>query len=231
MEINIDPAEELKKNPDRIDVMFCLPGNNFSGKFLDSWSALLLHCIRENINFGMSRATSPSLPHVRNLCIGGHPARGRKQKPFNGLPIERFMWIDSDIVFSPAQFMRLYKSDKDVVSGLYMMEGRTGYCAWEKLDDMYYKVHGRYKNISVSDLKDKTDLIPVEYIGMGFVCTKASVFDKMDYPWFKLGTKQIGKSYEQTFEDFQFCKDLLNNGHKMYVDPNVIVGHEKRIVI
>ena len=51
-------------------IVFCLPGNSFSGKFLDSWSSLLAACISNGIRPIISRKSSCNIYYVRNMCLG-----------------------------------------------------------------------------------------------------------------------------------------------------------------
>lgn len=107
-----------------LTVVFCLPGNSFSGKFLECWTDLLAFCLSRNIRPVLSRRQSCNIYYVRNMCLGGDVSRGAGQKPFDGkLDYDYLMWIDSDMLFNAAQFAKLLQHQADIVSGLYLMEG------------------------------------------------------------------------------------------------------------
>ena len=49
------------------------------------------------------------------------PEEGLDQQVFKGQEYDYILWLDDDIVFTPEDFEKLYKEDKDVISGLYLM--------------------------------------------------------------------------------------------------------------
>lgn len=76
-------------------VVFCLPGDSFSGTFLECWSNLLAECLRHNIVPIISRRCSCNIYFVRNMCLGADVSRGKDQKPFDGkIDYDYLMWID-----------------------------------------------------------------------------------------------------------------------------------------
>src|SRR5271157_2488518 len=104
-------------------VIFCLPGANFSGKFLQYWTELVLTCLQNNIQLILSQRQSCNIYYVRNMCLGADVTRGKDQKPFDGkIDYDFLMWNDSDILSDSQQFLRLVKHNVDIVSGIYLME-------------------------------------------------------------------------------------------------------------
>lgn len=182
------------------------------------------------------------------MCLGADLMRGENQKPFDGkIDYTHIMWIDSDIVFSHAHFQVLLNHDKDIVSGLYMMEnGRNEYpvlkaCGTLKdfgqqfatvkdWDEEYFKKNGSFKFLTAEDIKEQKDLIEVSYTGFGFMLIKKGVFESMTYPWFKPIEKRIGDMVDYTMEDVAFCLRAKENGFQIFIDPTVRVGHEKKVV-
>ena len=88
-----------------------------------------------------------------------------------------------------------------------------------------------FEFLTPEDIKDKKELIEVAYTGFGFICIKKGVFESMEYPWFKPTFKTIGNVVDFTMEDVSFCLNAKERGFKIYVDPTVIVGHEKKVVL
>ena len=70
----------------------------------------------------------------------------------------------------------------------------------------------------------------VSHTGFGFLLIKKGVFESMTYPWFKPIEKRIGDMVDFTMEDVSFCLRAKEAGFKIYIDPQVIVGHEKKVV-
>jgi len=214
-----------------VKVIFCLPGNSFSGKFIKCWTQLLSYCLSSGITFGFSQRQSCNIYYVRNLCLGGDVRRGKDQKPFNGeMDYDYIMWLDSDIVFTPRQFQKLLNHNKDIVSGLYLMEDGRQFATVKDWNEEYFKQNGNFEFLTPQHIRNVSELIEVSYTGMGFMLVKKGVFESLEYPWFKPIEKTIGNMTDFTMEDVSFCLRALEKGFKIYVDPTVKVGHEKKVV-
>lgn len=215
-----------------ITIIFCLPGNSFSGKFLECWTNMLSFCFAHNIRPLLSRAESCNIYYVRNMCLGADVVRGKSQKPFDGKPdYDYLMWIDSDILFDAPQVMRLMSHDKDIVSGVYAMEGGKMIATVREWDEEHFKKHGCFRFLTLEEMTGKEGLIEVAYTGMGFMLVKKGVFEKLEYPWFRPVEKRIGEMVDFTMEDVGFCLKAREKGFKVFIDPQVRVGHEKRVVL
>lgn len=217
-------------------VIFCLPGRQFTNNFMTSWSELLLWCISVGIKPLMVNRYSPNLYYVRNMCLGGNSTDGVKQKPYGGkIKYDYMMWIDSDVVFTPQQFVELIKVDKPIVSGLYMMHDNTHYATVENMDDDFYRQNGYYKFLNREDLAKKTQPFEVDYTGFGWMLIKYGVFEQLEYPWFRpLWTDfstETKKIEEFCMEDVAFCKLAKEKGYPVWIAPNVVVGHEKMMIL
>lgn len=213
--LNTDASSENPlKRP--LTIVFCLPGDMFSHNFLRSWSELLLYCLTHQIKPVISLNQSPNVHFVRNMCLGANVLSGKDQKPFDGkINYDFIMWIDSDQVFTVNSFLNLLRHDKDVVSGLYLINNGQQYAAVQNWDDeqflnkSFFKFLNRKSLIEwlddnaegeIENKKDKNGspykdyskckipLMPVSYSGLGWTLVKKGVYEKMTYPWF-YGTK------------------------------------------
>lgn len=215
-----------------LKVIFCLPGKSFSGKFLECWTNLVAYCLSNNIQPILSRRESCNIYYVRNMCLGADVSRGKNQKPFNGqTDYDYIMWIDSDIVFTPQQFQRLLNHNKEIVSGIYMMDDGKHFATCKEWDEEYFKKHTHFQFLSPKDIQGKEVLLKVVYTGMGFMLVKKDVFESMKYPWFMPIKKEIGDMVDFTMEDVAFCLKAKEMGFEIFVDPTVRVGHEKKIIL
>jgi hypothetical protein len=213
-------------------VVFCLPGRSFSGEFLSCWTDLYYRCLANGITPILSQRYSCNIYYVRTNCLGADVTRGKNQKPFNGkLDYDYIMWIDSDIIFNSDQFMKLLSHQKDICSGLYLMQGGKNYATVETWDEDFFAKHGYFKFMSPEDIKNKTELIKVNYTGMGWMLVKKGVYESIEYPWFEPIRKEINGYTDFTMEDVAFCHKAIENNYDIHIDPTVIVGHEKTVVL
>ena len=218
-------------------VIFALPGREFSGRFLQCWTELVYACLQNGIQPIMSQHYSPLLYYVRNMCLGGDNLRGIDQKPFGGqLDYDYIMWIDSDVVITPDHYFKLLQDDKDIASGLYMMADNTHYATVEDWDDEFFLKHGHFQFLNREMVQAKQGkLFTADYTGFGWVLIKKGVFESLQYPWFQPVWTEYnidGKIVRDfTMEDVAFCKMIKEKGYDVWIDPSVIVGHEKMVVL
>ena len=138
--------------------------------------------------------------------------------------------IDSDIVWSPEQFLKLFFSEKSIVSGIYFEESGS--------DAMVHKQKNDYrpmKREEIEILAKEDQLVPVYGVGLGFVCFNFGVLESLKRPWFGLG-KVIQKVDDVEYEipqgeDLFFCERIAEKGHQVYIDPTIIVGHVKSRIV
>jgi hypothetical protein len=218
--------------PKQTKIIFCLPAPSFSRKFFNSFLNLIDYFYKNNIQYVVSQHYSPVIYYARNLCLGGDVLRGENQKPFNGeIDYTHLMWIDSDIVFTPQQFLTLLDYDKNIVSGIYMMGDGTHFATVENWDEEYFQKNGTFKFSAEEDMEGRKGLIKVGYTGLGFMLVKKGVFESLKYPWFQPVFHEIGNCRDFSSEDVSFCKMITKIGYYVYVDPQIHVGHEKEVVL
>ena len=226
-------------------IVFCLPGLNYSRNFLTSWTMLIAACVKEGHEFIVSQQYSSVVHFARAKCLGADALRGVKQLPFDGqLDYDYIMWIDSDMVFDPKQFLELLKSPHDITAGLYSLESGRHFATVEKYDMDYFKQNGMFKFLSYEDYKMYKEADPsgnnrylqVDYTGMGWMLIKKGVIEDMKYPWFYRQPVSYRDASGNTIcdmvsEDVAFCLNAKATGYDVYVDTNIIVGHEKPIIL
>jgi len=214
-------------------VVFCIPGNKFSGNFLKAWTNLFAWCINNNINPILSNTYDSNVYYVRQKCLGPDVTRGKHQKPFNGkLDYDYIMWIDSDMYFNPEQLQSLLDMDKDIASGIYKMTDQVHYATVEKYNTKEYETNGNFTFLNDEILTNKPDIFPVEYTGFGWMLIKKGVIESMEYPWFRPEWMKFGNGVEEfTSEDVGFCINAIKKGYKIYINKKVHIGHEKSLII
>lgn len=213
-------------------LIICLPGNNFSGRWLDSFLDFYGWCIANKINVMISRRESCNIYYVRNMCLGADSTKGKDQKPFQGkIDYDYMLWIDSDNVFTINDFIRLYQLKKDIASGLYLTQDNKHFATVKDWDEEFYKKHGAFEFLTPEKIKEEKAPFVVDYTGFGFILIKKGVFEKLQYPWFRPLWKNFGDVSEFTMEDVSFCHLVRELGFKVWIHPEVIVKHEKKFLI
>ena len=209
------------------NIIICCPGHSFSGKFIKCLTHLIRHLNSKGFKVYFCNTYSRNIYEVRNKCMLGLPERGADQKPFNGLEYDYILWIDDDIIFTPEDFQKLYKEDKDVISGLYVMANNTHFAAVEVWDEQYFQTHGSFEFLHKEDIQLRLLPFKVEYVGFGFLLFKHGIFEQLQYPWFEPTYLQIKDAHDFSMEDVTLCLKLKKKHIHIYVHPEVIVGHEK----
>ena len=221
-----------------MNILFCIPGRNFSRNFLKSWSELIREMGHQKIKWGLINKYSPIVYEARWRCL---------QKALK-VNYDYIMWIDSDMVFKPHQFNQLLNHDKDIVSGLYLMQNGANV---ETLDTSFlYAGIGHDGKIlrKIDFIKEngeyQRELEEVRMNGMGFMLVKKGVFEAIHKPFHYPTPNEVstdvhkylfnsdGESHKNFLgEDHIFQIKAMDAGFKSYVDPSVILGHEKSFIL
>jgi len=213
-------------------VIFCLPGREFSGEWIKSWTDTITTLGQNGVEWAMSMAYDPVVYYARNRVLGGNNTSGRYQKPFGGqLDYDYQIWIDSDMVWKAQDVINLLQTGKPIVSGCYLMANAEEFPIVENLDYDKLLESGTFKFMSRDDMRDRKEPFVVSYAGFGFMAVAKGVIERMEYPWFRPRWVEKDAFLEFTAEDVGFCWTAADLGEKIWVDPNVRVGHQKNIVM
>ena len=225
-------------------IVFALPGDNFSSKFLISWTATMSKLWEtRRYDIMISPATGSYVPFVRMTTLGLDVLRGEDQKPFNGQHFDVWITIDSDIVFTFEQIVNLIESTDEhpVVAGMYRMADLVNYAFVKDWDEAHFKEKGVFQFITPDNIekwKKETEFkyFPVVYSGMGFMAVKKEVFDKIKYPYFDSEILTIQREDGTVIrdicsEDVSFCKKITQAGYQIMVNTDIRVGHIKSLII
>jgi hypothetical protein len=171
--------------------------------------------------------------------LGGNKELGDIQLPF----VEDFdstfvFWLDSDMVFEPEQVLQtIYKMTKyniDILSGMYYAgDGKTLTVIKDDSEECLMQ-NGSFKYYLLDELKELAELheakiCEVSNVGLGFVCIKNEIFEKIKYPWFEPEFyKNMNGFYNDDLSLFRKFKSI---GTKIYCDTTVLVGHDKTVTI
>tara|TARA_S200002703_G_scaffold157262_1_gene164678 strand:+ start:744 stop:1328 length:585 start_codon:yes stop_codon:yes gene_type:complete len=192
-------------------IVFCIPGMNFSNRFLESWTNLI-QILPPDIEWYLNVGYTPNIFSNRQVLLD-------RAKTFDA---DYYMWIDSDQVFKPYHFFNLLKYNKNIVSGIYLRQldynstlSKTYACTTLEGEHLNEEIRKNYKE----------KLIEVTGNGMGFMLTKSYIFNDIVNP-FSSPDPVYGTS-----EDICFQVKAKEKGFKSYIDKDMIIGHEKTFIL
>lgn len=243
-ESNVAPAPAAAAPPAKKRVAIALTGDSFTANFVQSFIQSMFALWNSNkYEIALCFGQSSMVHFARMRSLGLATTRGVDQKVFNDLPLDVVVMIDSDIVFSPQQLMRLIDGTDvhPVVCGLYRMADLQHFACCSKWDTAHFAEHGTFQMEtpdSIRAWRESTGLafMPCVYTGLGFFAARKAVWDTLKYPYFDGEVQTIQSKDGVTIvdimgEDTCLCRNIINAGHQIMVDCSLIVGHDKRIVI
>jgi GT2 family glycosyltransferase len=216
-----------------VTIIFCIPGKEFSDRFLNSWTDTITTFRERGAEAYLRTKYTSNVYLCRNQLLRHDNLAGQNQgdiKPFPNIAYDWLMWIDSDMVWEPSDVDKLIAKDKDIITGLAITDPISSRLNFGACDG-----DGRIKFWHKKDLKDLPrsgdGLIEAGFAGFGFILVKRGVFESMSFPWFKPTMIQRGNEIYFPSEDITWSLRAVDLGWKIWADPEVCVGHEKPAVL
>jgi hypothetical protein len=180
-----------------------------------------------NIGCGMLGTTLESLiPRARNDLVANFLAEPGTT---------HLMFIDADMQWQPEALLRLIQADVDVACGPYCRKTPPFNYTFHPLTD---EATGR------TDTRDpKTGLIQITAAGTGFMLIKRGVFLRLiaegavERIWMPGNLQPPARPFAHVFfpvgmdganyqaEDYGFCRLVRSIGCKIWLDPDIELGH------
>jgi hypothetical protein len=207
-----------------INIVIATPGYNLTSPYLNSLIATFAALSQNNLSWIYTNQYSSHVADAREMTIAGTEINSwDNNKPLMGqVTYDKIICIDSDISWQPQDLLNLYYSDKDIVSGAYLLPyGEVA--AYPKM---------LQTGLHYEQLARMTETIEVEAIGFGFVAIKSGVFELLEKPWFGSVTINVN-GIDKTLigEDLSWCVKVRNNNYKIFLDPTVKVTHHKSVAL
>jgi len=170
------------------------------------------------------------------MCLGYDLTAKVLQSPHGGdIPYDYIMWIDSDMAFRSGQIQRMLdvmESNKeiDMLSGMYLQDGlRNGKKVFAFQENWTPGVMPLNQfRAGWEDVQDRTTPFRADWAGMGFMMVRKGVYESIPTPWFQqVENKLPYGTMDLLSEDISFCMKAKEVGLSLYIDPMVVVGHEK----
>lgn len=206
----------------------CLPGDSFTGGFIDSFAATIPQLNDALEGVILSRAYSSDVAQARLRVLGVGADGG---KPFNGAAYDAMLWIDSDIVWTWDDLRTMIETfcarpSISILSGLYPMRPGGPFAAFR---DFSGALGGGALTADAAELRSAKPF-PVAFSGMGFMMLRHGVIESMEYPYFTRAVHVDAQGVRQLMsEDAGFCYSAAREGHTVYAHPLVRLSHEKRL--
>lgn len=211
-------------NTPHVNVLIATPGHSVLPDYVKS---LLGTCELLGLNkmtFAYLTGYSSHVADAREVTLSGTRVNDiTDSRPLGGqVTYDTILWIDSDIVWNPEDALKLIQSDKEIITGAYLMADATV--------PVYAKMLQR--SYTIDEVKEKTELEEVDGCGFGFVAIKQGVFEKLSRPWFQSVNRDVevgGKTYNFNVigEDLSWCARAKELGFAIWFDPTVRVIHHK----
>lgn len=214
-------------NTPHFNVVFATPGNSFTPHYVRSLLVATNALNQEGLSWNFLNQGGSLVAMARETTIGGWDTNNiNMRQPCSGeFTYDMIMWIDSDIAWTPTDMFALYNSDKEIISGCYLMENRY--------IPIYQQPRGGMMPEELLDTYKKP--FKVAGCGFGFIGVKSGVFENMPRPWFgpapvpnydeKTGEKK--EDFILIGEDLSWCTKAIAAGFDIWVDPSVRVIHQK----
>ncbi|MFZ9845152.1 MAG: hypothetical protein ACO3E4_06620 [Candidatus Nanopelagicaceae bacterium] len=204
-----------------VNVIIATPGHSMMTAYVRSLLGLTDLLNKEKITWAWSSEYSSMVSDAREMTLNGDNRNDvTEQRPFKGqITYDTILWIDSDIAFTPNDAIKLIKSDKQIISGAYLLASGEV--------TVYPKLLGA--GYTFEKVKKMTKLTTIAGCGFGFLAVKQGVFESLTRPWFQAATitNDKGFSFPLMGEDLSWCKRVTDAGFEIWFDPTVKVTHHK----
>lgn len=126
-------------------------------------------------------------------------------------------FIDTDVLIPENALKNLIEMGKDIATGIYFTKALPHRPVLRKYEDDTF-FHWEDQILPHQKFK-------VGGAGMGCCLIKMSVFEKIQFPWFKFNWAEWRGIVGQGAEDLDFCKKALDAGFEIWANSDVLCGH------
>ena len=207
------------------DVLIATPGSSFEPEYVASLMRTTVELNKLGISYHFLNKYSSFVPSARELTALDEYGQNYATKEVGAgkYTYNKIFWIDSDMEWTPEDFLELYNSELDIISGMYATSPNRTIAA-NILDDK-----GRPNLVNSAHFLLDEDPVEVGGVGFGFVAVKAGVFESMKRPWFKIHEIQWDDiDYPVNMgEDYSWCQSAREAGYKIFLHPLIKLKHHK----
>lgn len=209
-----------------VNLVIVTPGFALNANYVKSLLSTITECHKNNISVSWFNEYSAHVGDAREASLnGGKNMNINESRPFSGeISYDKILWIDSDIIWNPEDVIKIYNSEKDIISGAYLQPNG---------DVMAFKNKGSMP-FKYEEVLKMTEIEEISSCGFGFLCVKQGVFESMERPWFRSVETEVDfgvykKVIPINSEDVAWCYRALELGYNIWFDPTIRVTHEKTL--
>ena len=220
------------------NVIIMTPGYNMEARYVLSLLATVKRLESQGISWAFSSVANSDVAIAReNTVLGKDSCFGINNNydfPLNNqVTYDKLFLIDSDIYWEPTDFLELYYSEYDLVSGIYLQADRETTTILQSVHEDDATALFTLRAVPKDEVFQRPTPFEISGAGLGFMCIKRGVFEAVERPWFehKSVRKQTSGTefmVEMMSEDISFTRKVREAGFKIYADPRIKVGHVKK---
>jgi hypothetical protein len=211
------------------NILIATPGRDMEAEYVVSLINTVSHLNKEGITFLFLNKYSSMVSSAREATVmGSNYLDAFCNSPVSGkVTYDKIIWIDSDISWEIEDFMKIYESDKDIISGVYFNQEGTPMFSVDSQDAV-----AEITRVLNSENDEK-----IYAAGFGFIGMKSGVFEKIERPWFDSTFHKISNDdktkefFIPLGEDYSWCDKAKKSGFSIFLDPSVILTHHKKVAI
>lgn len=133
------------------------------------------------------------------------------------------LFVDTDMVWTAGQVVRLLDDDRDIVAGLMTQRAPP---AMPTIGQFGEISPGRKASLVGRGRFYVDRVFEVDFIGSAFMVIRRNVFETIPPPWYVMHARVWGEEHEPVAEDIYFCWKAKQYGYRIWVDGRVQVGHK-----
>jgi hypothetical protein len=211
------------------NLVIASPGRSFEAEYVQSLVKTLTFLSDNGLTYIFLNKYSSFVPSARELTAIDSYVHDWSTREIGAgkFTYDRVLWIDSDVTWEPDDVEKLFQTDLEIVSGVYLTS-TDGTVAAHFPDE-----NGLPTKINRTELLLHDSPIQVGGVGFGFVMMKQGVFESVQRPWFRIGTVQRPDADFRTMvsEDYSWCGAAQAAGFDIWLHPLVKVGHIKSTIL
>lgn len=188
-----------------------------------SWSSFLIQAGRlvEDGKIFMQRSQAMPLDFARSQLA---QAAANPENNFTHM----YMY-DADMDISLPMIEKLLSRNVDVVSGTYFMAGwqEDSHGDWWAYPCVAQREKRYITRDEIRAASAKDELIEVHGTGAGSLLVTTKALRDIGNPAFEFGWNITNAGAAREGEDYFFCRMARASGHKIFIDPTVLVDHYK----